>query len=61
MEDWRNKKMENKEIVNKMRQKVNSLLGVFSYTNNYVEGRNKVLHEVLDYLDELENDIENQK
>lgn len=53
--------MESKEVVNKMRQKVNSLLGVFSYTNDYVEGRNKVLHEILDYLDELENDIENQK
>lgn len=58
---WRNKKIENKEIINKMRQKVNSLLGAFSYTNDYVEGRNKVLYEVLDYLDELENDIENQK
>lgn len=53
--------MENKEIINKMRQKINSLLSAFSYTNNYVEGRNKVLYELLDYLAELENDIKNQK
>lgn len=29
----------------------------FSWTNDYVEGRNSVLYELLDYLDELERDM----
>lgn len=33
------------------------ILNAFSWTNDYVEGRNQVLYELLDYLDELERDM----
>lgn len=48
---------EGKEAIDKIREKVNVLLNAFSWTNDYVEGRNQVLYELLDYLDELEKDM----
>ena len=46
-----------KEAIDKIREKINVLLNAFSWTNDYVEGRNQVLYELLDYLDELERDM----
>lgn len=46
-----------KETIDKIREKINVLLNVFSWTNDYVEGRNQVLNELLDYLNELERDM----
>jgi hypothetical protein len=48
---------EGKEAIEKIRKKINVLLNAFSWTNDYVEGRNQVLYELLDYLDELERDM----
>lgn len=48
---------EGKEAIDKIREKINVLLNAFSWTNDYVEGRNHVLYELLDYLDELERDM----
>ena len=48
---------EGKEAIDKIREKINVLLNTFSWTNDYVEGRDQVLHELLDYLDELERDM----
>lgn len=48
---------EGKEAINKIREKINVLLNTFSWTNDYVEGRDQVLYELLDYLDELERDM----
>ena len=46
-----------KVTLDKIREKINVLLNAFSWTNDYVEGRNQVLYELLDYLDELEKDM----
>lgn len=46
-----------KETIDKIREKINVLLNAFSWTNDYVEGRNQVLNELLDYLNELERDM----
>lgn len=46
-----------KETIDKIREKINVLLNAFSWTNDYVEGRNQVLNELLDYLNELEKDM----
>jgi hypothetical protein len=48
---------EGKEAIDKIREKINVLLNVFSWTNDYTEGRKQVLYELLDYLDELERDM----
>lgn len=48
---------ERKETIDKIRKKINVLLNAFSWTNDYVEGRNQVLNELLDYLNELERDM----
>lgn len=48
---------EGKDVVHKIREKVNFLLNTFSWTNDYIEGRKQALYEVLDYLDELEKDM----
>lgn len=47
--------MKDEKLINQIREKINSLLNAFPYTNDYIEGRNKVLYELLDYLNELEN------
>lgn len=46
-----------KETIDKIREKIDVLLHAFSWTNDYVEGRNHVLNELLDYLNELERDM----
>ena len=35
---------EGKEAIDKIREKINVLLNAFSWTNDYVEGRNQVLY-----------------